>query len=156
MGTVSGFGGKRDENFLYYSFSNYATPGSIYKYNILDGTSQEYWSPNIDFNSDHYESKQVFYTSKDGTKVPMMITYKNKLKLNAKNPTILYGYGGFNVPLTPSFSIANAVWLEQGGIYAVPNLRGGGEYGKEWHDAGTKMKKQNVFDDFIEIGRAHV
>lgn len=149
MGTVSGFGGKRDENFLYYSFSNYATPGSIYKYNILDGTSQEYWSPNIDFNSDHYESKQVFYTSKDGTKVPMMITYKKNLKLNGKNPTILYGYGGFNVPLTPSFSIANAVWLEQGGIYAVPNLRGGGEYGKEWHDAGTKMKKQNVFDDFI-------
>ena len=101
------------------------------------------------FNSDNYESHQVFYTSKDGTKVPMIITYKKGLKLDGKNPTILYGYGGFNVSLNPSFSIANAVWMEQGGIYAVPNLRGGGEYGKTWHDAGTKMQKQNVFDDFI-------
>jgi len=108
-----------------------------------------YWEPPIDYSAADYESKQVFYTSKDGTKIPMIITHKKGLKLTGKNPTILYGYGGFNISLTPSFSIVNAVWMEQGGIYAVPNLRGGGEYGKEWHKAGTKMQKQNVFDDFI-------
>ena len=108
-----------------------------------------YWSPEIDFNSNDYISNQVFYESKDGTKVPMIITHKKEVELNGKNPTILYGYGGFNISLNPGFSIANAVWMEQGGIYAVPNLRGGGEYGKKWHDAGTQMKKQNVFDDFI-------
>ncbi|HRO74099.1 MAG TPA: prolyl oligopeptidase family serine peptidase, partial [Saprospiraceae bacterium] len=113
------------------------------------GTSSLFVKPNVDFNSDLYESKQVFYKSKDGTQVPMMITYKKGIKLDGTNPTILYGYGGFNISLTPSFSIPNAVWIEQGGIYAVPNLRGGGEYGKSWHDAGTKMRKQNVFDDFI-------
>ena len=105
--------------------------------------------PNIDFNSEEYESKQVFYTSKDGTKIPMIITYKKGTKLDGKNPTILYGYGGFSVSLTPSFNVANTVWFENGGVYAVANLRGGGEYGKKWHDAGTKMNKQNVFDDFI-------
>ena len=105
--------------------------------------------PNIDFNPEDYESKQIFFTSKDGTKIPMIITHKKGLELNGKNPTILYAYGGFNISLTPSFSIANAVWMEQGGIYAVPNIRGGGEYGKKWHDAGIKLKKQNVFDDFI-------
>ncbi len=113
------------------------------------GASKIYNKPKVDFKSEEYESKQVFYTSKDGTKVPMLITYKKGTELNGKNPTILYGYGGFNISLTPSFSIANAVWMENGGVYAVANLRGGGEYGKKWHDAGTQMQKQNVFDDFI-------
>ncbi|REG89501.1 prolyl oligopeptidase family serine peptidase [Winogradskyella sediminis] len=149
IGTASGFGAKKDEKELYYSFTNYVTPGSIYKYHIENGTSELYKKPAIDFNPDDYESKQVFYNSKDGTKIPMIITHKKDLKLNGENPTILYGYGGFNVSLTPNFSIANAVWMEQGGIFAVPNLRGGGEYGKAWHDAGTQLKKQNVFDDFI-------
>jgi prolyl oligopeptidase len=149
VGSVSGFSGKKEAEELYFSFTNYNTPSSSYKFNPKDGTYELYWKPNISFNSDNYESKQVFYNSKDGTKVPMIITYKKGLELNGKNPTILYGYGGFNISLTPSFSIANAVWMEQGGVYAVPNLRGGGEYGKEWHVAGTKMKKQNVFDDFI-------
>ncbi|MGY3792320.1 prolyl oligopeptidase family serine peptidase [uncultured Aquimarina sp.] len=149
VGSVGGFGAKKEEKELYYSFTNYKTPGSIYKYNIAEGTSELYRKPKIDFNPDDYESKQVFYNSKDGTKVPMIITYKKGTELTGKNPTILYGYGGFNISLTPSFSIANAVWMEQGGIYAVANLRGGGEYGKKWHVAGTKMQKQNVFDDFI-------
>ncbi len=149
VGSASGFGAKKEDKELYYSFTNYVTPGSIYKYDIENGTSELFRKPNIDFNPENYESKQVFYKSKDGTKVPMIITHKKGLALNGKNPTILYGYGGFNVSLTPSFSIANAVWMEQGGIYAVPNLRGGGEYGKAWHDAGTQLKKQNVFDDFI-------
>ncbi|AXT52124.1 S9 family peptidase [Aquimarina sp. BL5] len=149
VGSVGGFGTKKEEKELYYSFTNYKTPGSIYKYKIEEGTSELYRKTKIDFNPEDYESKQVFYDSKDGTKVPMIITYKKGTELTGKNPTILYGYGGFNISLTPSFSIANAVWMEQGGIYAVPNLRGGGEYGKKWHDAGTKMQKQNVFDDFI-------
>ncbi len=149
IGSVGGFGTKKEEKELYYSFTNYVTPGSIYKYDIASGDSELFIKPEIDFNPENFESQQVFYTSKDGTKVPMIITHKKGLKLDGKNPTILYGYGGFNISLTPSFSIANAVWMEQGGIYAVPNLRGGGEYGKKWHDAGTQMKKQNVFDDFI-------
>lgn len=149
VGSAGGFGAKDEDEVLYYSFTNYNTPGSIYKYNIQKGTSELYWKPSIEFNSDDYESNQVFYTSKDGTKIPMIITHKKGLELNGKNPTILYGYGGFNISLNPSFSIANAVWMEQGGIYAVPNLRGGGEYGKKWHVAGTKLQKQNVFDDFI-------
>ncbi|MCD8421513.1 prolyl oligopeptidase family serine peptidase [Tenacibaculum finnmarkense] len=149
VGSAGGFGGKTKAKEIYFSFTNYNTPSSSYKFNPEDGTYILSWKPEISFNSDGYESKQVFYTSKDGTKVPMIITYKKGLELNGKNPTILYGYGGFNVSLTPSFSIANAVWMEQGGVYAVPNLRGGGEYGKKWHDAGTQLKKQNVFDDFI-------
>ncbi|MBY0487778.1 MAG: prolyl oligopeptidase family serine peptidase, partial [Flavobacteriaceae bacterium] len=149
VGTAAGFGGKKKENTLYFSFTNYTTPGSTYSFDTKAGTSKIYERPKIDFNSDDYESKQVFYTSKDGTKIPMIITHKKGLKLNGQNPTILYGYGGFNISLTPSFSISNAVWMENGGVYAVPNLRGGGEYGKKWHDAGTKMQKQNVFDDFI-------
>ncbi|MBI6117454.1 prolyl oligopeptidase family serine peptidase [Salegentibacter maritimus] len=149
VGSAGGFGTKKENKELYYSFTNYVTPGTIYKYNIEEGTSEIYNKPNIKFNPEDYESKQVFYTSKDGTKVPMIITHKKGLELNGKNPTILYGYGGFNVSLTPSFNTANAIWMEQGGVYAVPNLRGGGEYGKEWHDAGIKLKKQNVFDDFI-------
>lgn len=149
VGSVGGFGGKKEDNILYFSFSNYKTPSTIYSYNAKDGSSEIYRKPDVAFNPDNFESKQVFYTSKDGTKVPMIITYKKGIALDGKNPTILYGYGGFNISLTPSFSIANAVWMEQGGIYAVPNLRGGGEYGKEWHKAGTKLQKQNVFDDFI-------
>ena len=149
IGTVGGFGAKKEEKELYFTFTNYVTPGSIFKYNIKTGDSELYQKSKIDFDSDAFESKQVFYTSKDGTKVPMIITHKKGIELNGKNPTILYGYGGFNISLTPSFSTANTVWLEQGGLYAVPNLRGGGEYGKSWHDAGTKMRKQNVFDDFI-------
>jgi len=149
VGTAGGFGGKEKETTLYFSFTNYVTPGTTYAFDPKTGKSEVYQKPKVDFNSADYESKQVFYTSKDGTKIPMIITYKKGTKLNGKNPTILYGYGGFNVSLTPSFSIANAVWLENGGVYAVANLRGGGEYGKKWHDAGTQMKKQNVFDDFI-------
>ena len=149
VGSSGGFGGKKNAKELYFSFTNYNTPNSSYKFNPKEGTYTSYWKPAINFNSAEYESKQVFYTSKDGTRVPMIITHKKGVELNGKNPTILYGYGGFNISLTPSFSIANAVWMEQGGVYAVPNLRGGGEYGKKWHDAGTQMQKQNVFDDFI-------
>jgi prolyl oligopeptidase len=149
VGNAGGFGGKKEEKTDYFSFTNYNTPSSIYKLNVDTGASELYWKPSIDFNPEDYISKQVFYNSKDGTKVPMIITHKKGVELNGKNPTILYGYGGFNVSLNPSFSITNAVWMEQGGIYAVPNLRGGGEYGKEWHKAGTQLKKQNVFDDFI-------
>lgn len=149
VGSVGGLSGERDEKELYYSFTNYNTPGNIYRYDADKGISGLYWSPAIDFKSDDYQSEQVFYTSKDGTRIPMIITYKKGIKRNGKNPTLLYGYGGFNISITPSFSTVNAVWLEQGGIYAVPNIRGGGEYGKAWHDAGTKMQKQNVFDDFI-------
>lgn len=149
VGTAGGFGGKKDEKILYYSFTNYITPGTIYSFEPKAGSSAVYEKPKVDFNGENYVSKQVFYTSKDGTKIPMIITHKKGLKLDGKNPTMLYGYGGFNVSLTPAFSIANAIWMENGGIYAVPNLRGGGEYGKKWHDAGTKMQKQNVFDDFI-------
>lgn len=148
-GSAGGFSGKHNEKTLYYSFTNYITPGTIFSYDPASGKSEVYQKPKVDFNSDNYISKQVFYTSKDGTKVPMIITYKKDTQLNGKNPTLLYGYGGFNISLTPAFSIANAVWLDNGGVYAVPNLRGGGEYGKAWHDAGTKMHKQNVFDDFI-------
>lgn len=149
VGTASGFGGKKDAETMYYSFSNYNTPGSIYTYDVETGTSEVYWKPEIDFNADEFESNQVFYTSKDGTKIPMIITHKKGLDLNGKNPTILYGYGGFNISMRPGFSIVTAVWLEMGGVYAVPNIRGGGEYGRKWHDAGTKLNKQNVFDDFI-------
>jgi len=149
IGTCAGFDGKQNAEELYFTFSNYITPTSSFKFNPNDGNYDLYWQPNISFDSSDYLSKQVFYYSKDGTKIPMIISHKKGVKLNGKNPTILYGYGGFNISLTPSFSIANSVWMEQGGVYAVPNLRGGGEYGKKWHNAGTKMEKQNVFDDFI-------
>ena len=148
-GNISGFSGKENQTEIFYNFSNYITPRSSFKYNVVTGKSKLYWSPNIDFNSNNFITKQYFYKSKDGTKVPITLMHKKELKLNKKNPTILYGYGGFNISLKPSFSVINAVWLEQGGVYAVANLRGGGEYGKEWHDSGTKMQKQNVFDDFI-------
>ena len=149
IGTAGGFGGKKKEKTIYYSFTNYITPGSTYSFDADSGKSQVYQSPKIDFDSSKYVSEQVFYTTKDGLKIPMIITHKKGLKRDGKNPTILYGYGGFNVSLTPSFSISNAVWMENGGIYAVPNIRGGGEYGRKWHDAGTKQQKQNVFNDFI-------
>jgi prolyl oligopeptidase len=149
VGTASGFSGKVKESTLYYSFTNYNTPSVSYSFDVANGESAIYRKSGAPFNADDYESKQVFYASKDGTKVPMIITFKKDLELNGKNPTILYGYGGFNVSITPSFSSATAAWLAHGGVYAVANIRGGGEYGKEWHDAGTQLKKQNVFDDFI-------
>ena len=149
VGTAGGFGGKKEAKTLYYSFTNYTTPGAIFAFEPNLGKSTVYEKPKVDFKSEDYISTQVFYASKDGTQIPMIITHKKGIKLNGKNPTILYGYGGFNISLTPSFSVANAVWMENGGVYAVANLRGGGEYGKKWHDAGTKMQKQNVFDDFI-------
>ena len=149
IGRASGFNGKKDQNSLYFNFSNYYTPNTSYKLDLISGKYDEYWKPLIDFDSSNYESKQIFYNSKDGTKVPMIITYKKGTELNSKNPTILYGYGGFNISRTPGFSVANAVWMEQGGVYAVPNIRGGGEYGRKWHNAGVQLKKQNVFDDFI-------
>ena len=149
IGTAGGWNGKMEDEILYYSFTNYHTPGVIYSYNPKTKKSDQFWKPDIDFDPDNYISEQIFFTSLDGTPIPMIITRKKGVEYNGKNPTILYGYGGFNISLFPSFSIANAIWMEQGGVYAVPNLRGGGEYGKEWHKAGTQQKKQNVFDDFI-------
>lgn len=149
VGSASGFTAKAEDNDLYYSFTSYVNPGTIYKYDIASGESAVYKNSAMKFDPSPYESKQVFYTSKDGTKVPMIITYKKGITLDGTNPTLLYGYGGFNISLTPSFSTSNVILLEQGGVYAVANLRGGGEYGENWHVAGTKMNKQNVFDDFI-------
>lgn len=151
-GNASGFGGEKTEKDLYYSFTNYITPPTIFKYNVTTGNSEVYQKPKVKFNPENYVSEQVFYTSSDGTKIPMMISYKKGLKKDGKNPTILYSYGGFNISLQPAFSVVNAIWMENGGIYAVPNIRGGGEYGKKWHDAGTKMQKKNVFNDFIAAG----
>ena len=151
-GTASGFGGKDEEKDLYYTFTNYITPATTFKFNADSGVSEVYQKPKVMFNPDDYVSEQVFYTSKDGTRIPMMINYKKGIKLNGKNPTILYSYGGFNISLQPGFSVVNAIWMENGGIYAVPNIRGGGEYGKKWHDAGTKTEKKNVFNDFIAAG----
>ena len=149
IGSAGGFGGKRSDTETFYSFTSFTTPGRIYRYDFATGTSTLWRQPKVDFNPDAYEVKQVFYTSKDGTKVPMFITCKKGLKLDGSNPTLLYAYGGFNISLTPAFSVGNLAWMELGGVYAVPNLRGGGEYGEEWHQAGTKLRKQNVFDDFI-------
>jgi prolyl oligopeptidase len=149
IGTAGGFGGKLEDKHLYYSFTSFTFPTTIFKYDIASGKSDLYEKPKVDFDPEAYETKQVFYTSKDGTKVPMFIVHKKGIELNGKNPTMLYGYGGFSVSLQPSFSTSRIVWLENGGIYAQPNLRGGGEYGEKWHAAGTKMNKQNVFDDFI-------
>lgn len=151
-GSVGGFGGKWDDKELYYSFTSYVYPGTTFKYDIASGSSELYRKSAVDFDPELYESKQVFYTSKDGTKVPMIITHMKGIELDGTNPTMLYGYGGFNISLTPYFSTSNIIWLQQGGVYAVANLRGGGEYGEEWHQAGTLMNKQNVFDDFIAAG----
>ncbi len=149
LGSVGGFGGKRSDTETFFSFTSFTEPNTIYRYNVITDESSIFRKPNVKYNSSDYETKQVFYTSKDGTKVPMFITYKKGLKLDGQNPTLLYAYGGFNVSLTPFFSVSNLAWLEMGGVYAIANLRGGGEYGQAWHEAGMKLKKQNVFDDFI-------
>ena len=149
IGTAAGFGGKRTDKETFYSFTSFISPTTIYRYAPQTGTSSVFKKPKVDFDAEKFETKQVFYNSKDGTRVPMFLTYKKGLKLDGQNPTLLYAYGGFDISLTPGFSIPTVVWLEMGGIYAQPNLRGGGEYGEDWHLAGTKAKKQNVFDDFI-------
>ena len=152
IGSAGGFSAEKSDKELYYSFTSFTYPETIFSYDINTGESKLYWKPSIDFNPEDYETEQVFYDSKDGTKVPMFIVYKKGLVRNGKNPTYLYAYGGFNISLTPSFSTSRIILLENGGIYAQPNLRGGGEYGEKWHKAGTKMQKQNVFDDFITAG----
>lgn len=149
LGTAGGFGGKMTEEQTYYTYTSYVYPPTIFKYDIKTGTSTIYKVAGVKFDPAQYESKQVFYNSKDGEKIPMIITYKKGMKQTGTNPVLLYGYGGFNVSLTPSFSVSNLVFMENGGVYAVANLRGGGEYGDKWHNAGTKMHKQNVFNDFI-------
>jgi prolyl oligopeptidase len=149
IGTADGFGGKPGDKETFYAFTGFTTPTTIYRYDFTTGKSTIFRQPKVEFKPSDFETKQVFYTSKDGTRVPMFITHKKGLKLDGNNPTYLYGYGGFNISLTPAFSVGNLVWMEMGGVYAQPNLRGGGEYGEEWHQAGTKLKKQNVFDDFI-------
>ena len=149
IGTVGGFSGDKDDNEAFYTFTSFTFPPTIYRYDVAQNKSEVFRKTEVNFNPEDYVSEQQFYTSKDGTKVPMFITYKKGLKKNGKNPTMLYGYGGFNISLNPSFSVARIPFLEQGGIYVVANIRGGGEYGEKWHKAGTKMQKQNVFDDFI-------
>ncbi|HIK10803.1 MAG TPA: S9 family peptidase [Oscillatoriaceae cyanobacterium M33_DOE_052] len=149
IGSAGGFGGKRSDTETFYSFTSFTTPATIYRYDMVTGESTVYRQPVVDFQPAEWETQQVFYTSKDGTRVPMFITHKKGIVLDGNNPTYLYGYGGFNVSLTPSFSVSKMVWLELGGVVAIPNLRGGGEYGEEWHQAGMKLNKQNVFDDFI-------
>ena len=149
LGTVGGFSGKRGDAETFFSFTSFTTPGTIYRYDLPTGQSTVFRQPQLDFAAAAYETKQVFYPSKDGTRVPMFLVYKRGLQLNGQNPTLLYGYGGFNISLTPGFSVSRAAWLEMGGVFALANLRGGGEYGEDWHQAGTKLRKQNVFDDFI-------
>jgi len=149
IGTAAGFGGKRTYKETFYSFTSFISPTTIYRYEPSTGKSTVFRKPKVDFDATKYETKQVFYNSKDGTRIPMFLTYKRGLKLDGQNPTLLYAYGGFDISLTPGFTVPTVVWLEMGGIYAQPNLRGGGEYGEEWHLAGTKERKQNVFDDFI-------
>lgn len=149
IGTASGFRGKKTDTETFYTFTSFNRPATVLRYDIASGKSEVFRKIPLEFNPDDYETTQVFYTSKDGTKVPMFITAKKGLEKNGQNPTLLYAYGGFNISLTPSFSPANLAWMEMGGVLAIPNLRGGGEYGEEWHQGGTKLKKQNVFDDFI-------
>lgn len=149
LGALSGFSGEKDENEAFYTFTSYTFPATVYRFDPATNHSEVFRKPEMKFNPDEFTSEQVFYTSKDGTKVPMAIIYKKGMKRDGKNPLMLYGYGGFNISLNPSFSVNRIPFLENGGIYAIANLRGGGEYGEEWHRAGTKMKKQNVFDDFI-------
>lgn len=148
-GTIAGFEGKKDENEAFFAFTSFTYPSTVFVYDILNNTSKVFFDSELDFDPSKYESKQVFYTSKDGTKVPMFIVHKAGIKLDGNNPVYLYGYGGFNVSLTPVFSVSRLLFIEQGGVFAMPNLRGGGEYGEAWHRAGTKLQKQNVFDDFI-------
>jgi len=149
IGSAGGFGGKRYDTETFYSFTSFTTPATIYRYDMVSGESTVFRQPQVDFNPADYETKQIFYNSKDGTQVPMFITHKKGMHLDGNHPTFLYAYGGFNISITPSFSVGSLVWMEMGGVYAVPNLRGGGEYGEAWHQAGTKLNKQNVFDDFI-------
>ena len=149
IGTAAGFGGKSTDTETFYSFSGFTTPGRIYRYDVASGESTLFKEAKVDFKPDDYETTQVFYTSKDGVRVPMFLVGKKGFKRDGSNPTLLYGYGGFNIPMTPAFSVSNLVWMEMGGLYAVANIRGGGEYGEEWHQAGTKLRKQNVFNDFI-------
>ncbi len=149
LGTVSGFAGRQDDRETFYLFTSFTTPSTVYRFDLDRGSSRVFRRPKVTFDSARYETRQVFYASKDGTRVPMFITARRGLALDGTNPTLLYGYGGFDISLTPTFSVANLVWMEMGGVYAVANLRGGGEYGEEWHQAGSKLKKQNVFDDFI-------
>jgi prolyl oligopeptidase PreP (S9A serine peptidase family) len=149
IGTVGGFGGKRGDTETFYAFTGYNMPTTVYRYDCTTGASTVFRKPDVDVDPDDFVTKQIFYTSKDGTRVPMFITHKRGLKLDGQNPTLLYGYGGFNIPLTPYFSVSNLVWMEMGGVYAVANIRGGGEYGREWHRAGMRKNRQNVFDDFI-------
>jgi prolyl oligopeptidase len=150
LGSVEGFTGRRKDRETFFSFSSFTAPGTIYRYDLETGRSTVFRRPEIrGFDAGQYETKQVFFPSKDGTRIPMFLTYKKGLKLDGSNPTYLYGYGGFNVSVVPAFSTAHLVWMERGGVYAVANLRGGGEYGEDWHQAGMKLKKQNVFDDFI-------
>jgi len=153
IGEASGFAGRRKDTETFYQFTNFTTPPAVYRYEIRSGQSTEFRQPKVDFDPQAYETKQVFYHSKDGTRVPMFITHRKGLPLDGNNPTLMYAYGGFDISITPSFSVMNLVWMEQGGVYAVPNLRGGGEYGRAWHEAGMKDKKQNVFDDFIAAGQ---
>lgn len=149
IGSISGFSGEKESDIAFYSFTSFTYPSMAFKYDIKENKSEIFRESGIDFDIDQYETKQVFYESKDGTKVPMFIVHKKGLELNGQNPTLLYGYGGFNISLTPYFSISNLILLENGGVYALPNIRGGGEYGEEWHEAGMQLNKQNVFDDFI-------
>lgn len=149
IGTAGGFGGKRSDTETFYSFTSYTTPAAVYRYDVATGKSELFKRPSVDFNPDQFTTEQVFYKSKDGTRVPMFLTYKKGLKRDGSNPTLLYGYGGFNIAITPAFSVTSLVWMEMGGVYAVANLRGGSEYGEEWHQGGMQLKKQNTFDDFI-------
>jgi len=149
IGTAAGFGGKRKDKETFYAFTSFISPATVYRFDPQAGKSSVFRQPKVDFDPSRYETMQVFYKSKDGTRVPMFLTYKKGIKLDGQNPVLLYAYGGFDISLTPFFSVPNVVWLEMGGIYAQPNLRGGGEYGEDWHQAGMKLKKQNVFDDFI-------
>ncbi len=152
IGTATGFGGKPNDPETFYSFTGFTRPTTIYRYDVATGENKLVFQPKVDFNPDDYTTEQVFYTSKDGTKVPMFLTYKKGLKKDGQNATYLYAYGGFGISITPTFSASNLTWLELGGVYAVANLRGGGEYGEAWHEAGMKKNKQNVFDDFIAAG----
>jgi len=149
IGTLAGFNGEKGKNIAFYGYTSFTFPSSVYKYDIAENKSEVMHTSDVDFTPEDYETSQVFYESKDGTKVPMFITHKKGIKMDGQNPTMLYGYGGFNISLTPNFSVARLPFLENGGIYVVANLRGGGEYGEKWHEAGTLMQKQNVFDDFI-------
>ncbi len=149
LGSLGGFSGKKDDNIAFFSFTSFTFPSTVYKFDISTNTYESYFAPEVDFNPEDFETRQVFYTSKDGTQVPMFIVHKKGLELDGNNPTLLYGYGGFNASMTPGFSVSRLILLENGGVYVLANIRGGGEYGREWHEAGIQLKRQNVFDDFI-------